>query len=55
LQPGEERSVGFELARRDVSYWDTELQDWVVLSGDFTFHVGFSSREILASSVSSLK
>ncbi|KAF1977395.1 hypothetical protein BU23DRAFT_295634 [Bimuria novae-zelandiae CBS 107.79] len=55
LEPGEKRKITFEMARRDVSYWDSGLQDWVVPSGAFTFYVGFSSREIVASTVISLR
>ncbi|KAL2840287.1 glycosyl hydrolase family 3 N terminal domain-containing protein [Aspergillus pseudoustus] len=49
LAPGERRTVTFEIMRRDISYWDVFSQEWAVPSGDFIFHVGFSSRDLVAS------
>ncbi|KAH9889678.1 glycoside hydrolase family 3 protein [Xylariomycetidae sp. FL2044] len=46
LEPGVEENVSFELRRRDLSVWDTSLQNWVVPAGTFTFDVGASSRDI---------
>ncbi|KAH7144175.1 glycosyl hydrolase family 3 N terminal domain-containing protein [Dactylonectria estremocensis] len=46
LEPGESEDVVFELRRRDVSYWDVELQNWVIPKGSFGFRVGLSSRDI---------
>lgn len=40
--------VEFELTRRDLSYWDTEAQDWMLACGDITVSVGFSSRDLPA-------
>jgi beta-glucosidase len=45
LKPGQTETVTFDLMRRDVSYWDTEKQDWVIADGDVVVHVGFSSRD----------
>jgi beta-glucosidase len=45
LQPGEQKTVEFELARRDISVWDTVLQEWRVPRGEFDVKVGFSSRD----------
>ncbi len=39
-------TVSFPLARRDLSYWDTVQQEWVIPTGEFGFSVGFSSRDI---------
>ncbi|KAL5115173.1 hypothetical protein ACEQ8H_006927 [Pleosporales sp. CAS-2024a] len=47
LAVGETKTVGFELMRRDVSYWDTVSQQWVIPEGEFTVYVGFSSRDIV--------
>jgi len=33
--------------RRDLSYWDIISQQWVIPEGEFTFYVGFSSRDIV--------
>lgn len=46
LAAGETKTVGFELLRRDISYWNVEVQDWVIPSGEFTISVGFSSRDL---------
>lgn len=46
LQPGQSTSVQFPLARRDLSYWDTTLQEWIISSGAIGVHVGFSSRDL---------
>jgi beta-glucosidase len=46
LQPGEAKSVKFMLQRRDLSFWDTEVNIWVIPSGLFSFQVGFSSRDL---------
>lgn len=46
LEAGESAVVEFTLMRRDLSYWDVVVQDWVVPSGEFGVGVGFSSRDI---------
>ncbi|KAK3335077.1 glycoside hydrolase superfamily [Neurospora tetraspora] len=47
LEPGESRQVEFNLTRRDLSYWDVGVQNWVmVMEGQYTFHVGLSSRDL---------
>lgn len=46
LRPGQEEVVTFELMRRDLSYWDVVSQQWLIPTGEFTFHVGFSSRDL---------
>lgn len=46
LQPGQVGTATFELTRRDLSYWDTPTQKWVVPSGSFKVYVGASSRDI---------
>jgi len=48
LEPGETKKVFFSLKRRDLSYWDIVVQDWVVPKGDIKLSVGFSSRDIKA-------
>ncbi|KAK7217243.1 hypothetical protein V2G26_005246 [Clonostachys chloroleuca] len=37
--------VRFLLLRRDVSFWDEKSDQWVIPNSDFTFNVGFSSRD----------
>lgn len=45
LAPGESKTVGFELLRRDVSYWDVVAQEWRVPEGEIKVEVGFSVAE----------
>ncbi|MFD4972086.1 glycoside hydrolase family 3 C-terminal domain-containing protein [Streptomyces sp. NPDC058424] len=49
LQPGETRRLTFELAPRDVGYWDAREHDWVTPIGTYQVMVGTSSRDIAAS------
>ncbi len=49
LNPGEEKTVGFQLDRRAFAYFDTEVNDWTVKSGMFTILIGKSSRNIILS------
>jgi len=46
LDVGKSKIVTFPLMRRDLSYWDVIVQEWVVPSGEFVVSVGFSSRDI---------
>ncbi|ETS83432.1 beta-glucosidase L [Pestalotiopsis fici W106-1] len=46
LTAGASGTATFALRRRDLSYWDTKLQNWVVPSGTFNITVGASSRDI---------
>ena len=32
--------------RRDLSYWSTEAQGWVIGEGDVKVYAGFSSRDV---------
>lgn len=41
--------VGFELTRRDLSRWDTEMQEWVLPRGVFTVAVGASVGDVRVS------
>jgi len=47
LQPGEERIVTFTLNKRSFAYYNVELKDWHVETGEFNILVGKSSREIV--------
>ncbi len=51
LQPGEEKTVTLELSKRAFAYFNTEIEDWHVESGEFTINVGSSSRDIKLSAV----
>ena len=46
IEPGGSVEVGFDLLRRDISYWDVVSQNWVVPKGKMTVRVGFSSRDL---------
>ena len=46
LQPGEEKTLSFELGERDFSYYDVMRKEWVVNSGKFEILVGASSQEL---------
>ncbi|MGG0724887.1 glycoside hydrolase family 3 C-terminal domain-containing protein [Bacillus mycoides] len=45
LQPGEEKTVSFTLNKRSFAYYNVELKDWHVETGEFEILVGKSSRE----------
>jgi beta-glucosidase len=47
LASGQRGKVSFELMRRDLSYWDIDSQEWLIPEGEFTLHVGFSSRDLI--------
>lgn len=49
LQPGETKTVTFELGNRAFAYWSVELHDWHVESGEFEILIGKSSRDITLS------
>jgi beta-glucosidase len=42
MAPGQQATVVFDLRRRDLSYWDTTNQTWVVPPGRFRVFVGKS-------------
>lgn len=46
LHPGEEKEVVFELEKRAFAYYNAEIKDWHVESGDFEILVGSSSMDI---------
>ncbi|KAL0933949.1 beta-glucosidase 2 [Colletotrichum truncatum] len=48
LEAGASADIEFRLLRRDVSYWDTVEQTWIIPDGEFVFKVGFSSRDLPA-------
>lgn len=49
LKPGEEKTVTFELGQRSFAYYNTEMKDFVVESGEFEILAGRSSADILLS------
>ncbi|GAA0134297.1 glycoside hydrolase family 3 C-terminal domain-containing protein [Paenibacillus sp. YSY-4.3] len=47
LEPGEEKKVTFTLDKRSFAYYNVELNDWHVETGEFEVLIGKSSREIV--------
>ena len=46
LEPGETRTVSFEVAAADLAYWDTSRGAWVVEPIAYEVWVGSSSRDL---------
>ncbi|MBC3760675.1 glycoside hydrolase family 3 C-terminal domain-containing protein [Quadrisphaera oryzae] len=46
LEPGQSRTVAFELDARALSYWSPVQRRWVVEGGAFEVRVGASSRDV---------
>ncbi len=46
LRPGETKQVTFTLDKRSFAYWNQEIHDWHVETGDFRIEIGQSSRDI---------
>lgn len=46
LEPGEEKSVELELSKRAFAFYNVNINDWYVESGEFDILVGASSRDI---------
>ena len=51
LNPGETKHVTIHIAPRELSYWSTEKQDWVLAPGPRPIFVGSSSRDLRLRSV----
>ncbi|MDQ0890259.1 beta-glucosidase [Paenibacillus sp. V4I9] len=47
LEPGEAKTVTFMLDKRSFAYFDVEMNDWHVETGEFEILVGKSSAEIV--------
>jgi len=45
LQPGEARTLRFELSADDLAFWDIDM-NWTVEPGDFTIYAGNSSQAL---------
>ena len=46
LKKGEEKKVSFTLSKRAFAYYNTNIKDWHVESGEFDILIGASSRDI---------
>lgn len=47
LAPGEEKEVEFELDKRAFAYYNVDIKDWYVETGEFEILIGKSSRDIV--------
>lgn len=47
LKPGEEKTVTFELDKRAFAYYNVDIRDWHVETGEFEILIGKSSRDIV--------
>ena len=47
LQPGEEKTVTFELGKRAFAYWNEDIHDWYVPDGGYQIQIGKHAEEIL--------
>ena len=47
LNPGETKTVTFQLGKRAFAYYNTQIHDWHVESGMFAIMIGKSSRDIV--------
>lgn len=47
LNPGEDKEVHFELNKRSFAYYNTDIKDWHVESGEFEILIGKSSNNIV--------
>lgn len=48
LEPGETKTIEFELNKRAFSYWCVANKDWKVTTGDYDIQIGKSIRDIQA-------
>ncbi|NLB56588.1 MAG: glycosyl hydrolase [Lentisphaerae bacterium] len=47
LKPGERKTVRFTLDKRSFAYWNEQIHDWCVETGEFTIEIGRNSRDIV--------
>lgn len=49
IKPGGTAKVNFKVNRRDLSHWDTRIQQWKLPGGQFTFWVGPNVQDLTLS------
>ncbi len=54
IPAGGTASVHFDLTRKDLSVWDTVVQEWLLPNATFQIYVGASSRNLLLNGTLSL-
>ncbi|MCD7807484.1 MAG: glycoside hydrolase family 3 C-terminal domain-containing protein [Lachnospiraceae bacterium] len=47
LKPGETKTVTFTLDRRAFAYWNTDIHDWCVESGEYEIQIGLNAQEVV--------
>lgn len=47
LNPGEKKTVHFTLDKRAFAYWNTQIHDWHVETGEFDILIAKSSRDVV--------
>ena len=47
LEPGEEKTVTFELGMRAFAYWNEKVHDWYVEDGEYQIQIGKNAEEII--------
>lgn len=47
LNPSQALPVTFDVTRKELSVWDTTIQNWRFLEGEYVFKVGNSSRSLM--------
>ncbi len=55
LNPGEEKEVAFELSKRAFAFYNVNINDWCVESGEFSILIGASSADIRLSETVNVK
>ncbi|MBB2182445.1 glycoside hydrolase family 3 C-terminal domain-containing protein [Lachnospiraceae bacterium MD1] len=55
LRPGETKKVCFKLDKRAFAYWNTEIHDWHVETGEFEILIGGSSKDLPCSKTISVQ
>ncbi len=55
LKAGETKTVSFTLSKRAFAYYNTEISDWYVESGEYDIEIGCSSRNIILTKKISLE
>ncbi|MBQ2973879.1 MAG: glycoside hydrolase family 3 C-terminal domain-containing protein [Clostridia bacterium] len=55
LNPDEEKEIAFELSKRAFAFYNVNINDWCVESGDFDILVGASSADIRLSATVNVK
>lgn len=49
LKPGESKTVDCDIKVSDLAFYDEGRKEWIVEAGEFLFHIGTSSRNIIKS------